>query len=99
MIKIVNKIDLVEQTYNTSPNITHKFFVSFNGKLALLYFTKLIVKLLQERRLTFWAKAIQLNDIINILPTNLQTPFNGKQSFLDETRHCGFCSNFHLTHV
>lgn len=93
MIKIVNKIDLVEQIYNTSPNITHKFFVGFNGNLALLYFTKLIVKLLQERRRTFWAKTMQLNDIVNILPTKLQTPFH------DESRHCGFCSNINLTHA
>jgi hypothetical protein len=43
---------------------------------------------------------MQLNDIVNILPPNLQTPFNGKQqSFHDETKHCGFCSNFNLTHV
>jgi hypothetical protein len=67
--------------------------------LALLYFTKFIVRLFQERRLTFWAKATQLNDIVNIIPTNLQTPFNGKQSFRDETTHCGFCSNFNLTHA
>jgi hypothetical protein len=42
---------------------------------------------------------MQFNDIVNILPTNLQTPFNGRQSFHDETRHYGFCSNFNLTHA
>jgi hypothetical protein len=42
---------------------------------------------------------MQLKDIVNNLPTNLQTPFNGKQSFHNETRHCGFCSNFNLTHA